>query len=123
MYKFLKPPKREKKVSKYKSVKTEYNGVIYDSKKEAKYAFILDVLKKEGRISDIRRQVKFEWEEQCHANGMMVTFKRKYLADFTYFDLKKNERVIVDVKGCLTAEYKKKKKIVERLFNVEIIEK
>ncbi len=111
------------KKSKYRSVKTEYNGVIYHSKKEAAYAQVLNWMDKAGLINDLKRQVVFEWYEEHQANMQRIIFKRKYICDFTYFCLTDWKTVYVDVKGHRTAEYLKKKKIVEHLFNIKITEK
>ncbi len=108
--------------SKYRAVKTEYNGEIYDSKKEARYAATLDFMQKGKLIKDIKRQVVFAWTETHSENLKLIVFKRKYIADFTYFDIELNETIIVDVKGFRTSEYKKKKKIVEAIFEIKITE-
>ena len=113
-----------KKPSKYRSVKTEYNGVIYDSKKEAAYAKTIDFYLETGLIKNLLTQVKFEWWES-HFLGTLksIDFKRKYICDFVYFDVTSGQTMYVDVKGFRTAEFKKKKKIVEHLFNIKITEK
>lgn len=47
-------------VSKYRSRRTPYNGVLYDSKKEADFAQSLDLEQKAGVILFWLRQVPFE---------------------------------------------------------------
>jgi hypothetical protein len=112
------------KPSKYRAKKTEYNGIIYDSKKEAKRAIELDFFQKNGIITGLQRQVKFNWIETHQKDFVSdeVQFKRSYIADFVYFDTEKQIEIVEDVKGFLTAEYKKKKKIVEKLFSIKIVE-
>ena len=101
---------REK--SKYGNKKTEYKGMIFDSKKEANYCATLDLLKKaskeEDRVVSYERQVPF----QITLNEKKIC---KYYADFIvlYADGRKE---IVDVKGYRTALYKLKKKLVEAQF-------
>jgi len=110
--------------SKYKSKKTEYNGVLYDSKKEANRAKQLDFALKNGLITNLKRQVKYTWIETHtleKGNSLEVETKRTYIADFIYINDIGIE-VIEDVKGFKTAEYKKKKKIVEHLFKIKITE-
>lgn len=114
------------KQPKYRAKKTEYNGIMYDSKKEASRAKILDYLQEIKLISGIQRQVKFNWIE-THQIGKdfkeeTINFKRSYIADFVYFDHEKKIEIVEDVKGFLTSEYKKKKKIVEKLFKIKINE-
>ena len=45
--------------SKYRSKKVEFNGIVYDSKKEMKRHCELLQLEKAGAITDLQRQVKF----------------------------------------------------------------
>lgn len=110
--------------SKYRAKKTEYNGVMYDSKKEAKRAIELDFLQDAGMITGLQRQVKFNWIEthQIDEFNETISFKRSYIADFVYFDRDKKCDVVLDVKGFRTSEYKKKKKIVEKIFKIKIHE-
>jgi len=114
----------KQKTSKYKAKKTIYNGVTYDSIKEGNYAKQLDLMLKSGLICNLERQVKYRWIETHTINftGEEIQFKRSYIADFVYFDKEKQEVIVCDVKGFRTAEYKKKKKIVEKLFGFKITE-
>ena len=50
--------------NKYGNKKTVYNGIKYDSKKEAEYAFRLDVLKKSGEVNRWERQINYKLEVQ-----------------------------------------------------------
>ena len=114
------------KPSKYRAKRTEYNGIMYDSNKEAKRAKELDFMQSNGIITGLQRQVKFAWIE-THQIGVnfeeeTINFKRTYIADFVYFDIEKQCDVVEDVKGFKTPEYKKKKKIVEKIFSIKIVE-
>ena len=110
------------KAPKYKAVKTVIDGITFDSKKEAEYYGKLKLLLKAGKIKDLTRQVPFCWLEKHSHDGKEIEFKRKYIADFVYWDVCSQEYKIVDVKGYKTPEYKKKKKIVEEIFKVKITE-
>ena len=48
-----------KKSSKYGNKKIEYNGEVFDSKKEYKRWCELKLLERAGKISDLKRQVKY----------------------------------------------------------------
>lgn len=96
--------------SKYKNVKTELDGVTYDSKKEARRAAELNLMLKSGEISTLARQVRFRL-----AKGI------EYVADFVYVT-KNGERVIEDVKGIRTDVYKLKKKFMKEIYGIEILE-
>ena|SRR3990167_11558840 len=61
--------------SKYNSRRTEYHGTIYQSKKEAQYAFDLDMLKNAGEIKDWKRQFKLD----LRVNGEHIA---NYYVDF-----------------------------------------
>ena len=107
--------------SKYNAKKTIIDGIKFDSKKEGAYYLKLKQLEKAGMITDLKLQVPFQWVE-THSNlDQAIHFKRKYIADFTCIDYNK-DLCIIDVKGYKTEVYKKKKKIVEKIFNIIITE-
>lgn len=72
------------KASKYHNVKTEVNGIRFDSKKEARrYAALLES-QRVGAISDLRLQVDFTLQEAyTTVEGQRIQAIR-YRADFTY---------------------------------------
>ena len=74
-------PKRAKKKSKYFAVKTEVDGIVFDSKLEAARYKILKKRQDGGEISDLETQVKFP-------SALTVEGKEKklcsYIADFKY---------------------------------------
>jgi hypothetical protein len=96
--------------SKYNAKKTEYNGVKYDSIKEAKYAQDLDLLVRKGEVLFYLRQVPID-----------LPGKVKYRVDFQEFH---SDGTIhfVDVKGVRTKTYIMKKKQVEDLYPITIEE-
>ena len=101
----LDPPKP----SKYRNQRTEYNGVIYHSKKEATRAQSLDVELQAGIILFWCRQPEF-----VLPGGVI------YKPDFITWD--GEEIHVIEVKGIKTKEYIIKKKQVEALFKVKIEE-
>tara|TARA_R110000787_G_scaffold160652_4_gene274237 strand:+ start:992 stop:1336 length:345 start_codon:yes stop_codon:yes gene_type:complete len=101
--------------SKYNAVKTEVDGIVFDSKAEAKRYGELRLLLMADEIRQIELQPKFP----CHVNGDLIC---TYVADFKYRDQRTGERVIEDVKGMKTPVYKLKKKLVEALYALEIVE-
>ncbi len=112
-------------MSKYNAKKTIIDGITFDSKKEAAYYMKLKALKKAKNETDrvvlIEFQPKFPYSINYQANEKVYRCKAFYKADFkvTYAD----KRVeIVDVKGFKTATYKRKKRIIERLYDFKIIE-
>lgn len=116
---YLQTNPRQDRRSKYGNLKTEYNGYVYMSKKEANYAQELDFLMKaknpKDRVVSFERQVPF----QIIMNGVKIA---KYLCDFKvlYAD---GHTEIIDVKGVRTNTYTLKKKLVEAQYGIKIIEK
>ena len=104
------------KRSKYKAIKTEVDGIVFDSKKEAKRWTELRLLERAGQIQNLERQhavlVQF--------NGIRLF---KWMADFVYFQ--DGKRVYEDVKSPMTAAlpvYRLKKRILKAMLNIEIRE-
>jgi len=97
------------KVSKYNNVRTEIDGFKFASKKEAKRYVELKLLKESKRIS------YFLMQTPIHIPGA------KYVCDFVVFDLE-GKAIYEDVKGFKTDVYKLKKKMVEALYPIKIIE-
>jgi len=100
-------------MSKYRNIKTEVDGIVFDSKAEAKRYMELKILEKANEISDLRLQYPFE----CKINEKKIC---TYKADFDYYE--GDQWVIEDVKGFRTQVYKLKKKLVEALHGIEIRE-
>lgn len=107
-----------KKKSKHRNVKTDLDGITYDSGKEANRAAELKVIAIAGKISDLRTQVPFK----LIVNGQHVC---TYIADFVYRDLVIGEEVVEDVKSDHTRKlqvYRIKKKLMKACLNIEIVE-
>lgn len=102
------------KKNKFGAKKTEYKDRVYDSSKEAKRAFELDAMLRAGEILKIEYQPKYE----IVVNGQRVA---NYFADFrvTYSD---GHVEVEDTKGFKTPIYKLKKKLVEAIHNIKIVE-
>lgn len=119
--------------NKYGARKVTKNGLIYDSKKEARRAAFLETLEKAGAITDLRRQVKFvliptQREPDTvgprggRKPGKVIERECSYIADFVYIDTKTGETVIEDTKGVRTKEYIIKRKLMLERFGIRIKE-
>lgn len=95
---------------KFRNQPTEVNGEKFQSKKEANYYQQLCLARRSGDLLFFLRQVPF------HLPGGV-----RYLADFLEF-WKSGEVRFVDVKGMRTPTYILKKKQVEALYPVQIVE-
>jgi len=96
---------RPDKPSKYRAIKTEIDGIVFDSQAEGRRYRELLQLQQAGEIHDLQLQVPFK----VIVNGKKIC---TYLADFQYTDV--NGKVIVeDVKSqpTRTPTYRIKKKI------------
>lgn len=100
------PPKN----SKYSNRKTELDGEIYDSAKEAEYMKQVRMMVAAEEITGYARQVVF-----------MLPGKIKYIADFVLF-YPDGSYAVVDVKGFRTDVYKLKKRLMRECRGVEIKE-
>lgn len=63
--------------SKHRAIRTEVDGVKFDSRAEARRWRELQLLERAGQIVDLKRQVPFP----LIVNGVQVA---KFIADFTY---------------------------------------
>lgn len=95
---------------KFNAQRTEVNGESFASKREARYYEQLRLAIRSGDLLFTLRQVPF------HLPGGVV-----YRCDFAEF-WKNGEVRFTDVKGYRTREYLNKKKQVEALYPIQILE-
>lgn len=101
-------------MSKYHNRKTVFDGITFDSKKEAERYGELSMLQRAGKISCLAIQCPYVVLDDYVLDGKKhrgIT----YIADFEYLD---NEKKIhtEDVKGVRTDVYKLKKKMFESRY-------
>ena len=124
-------------MSKYLNKKTEVDGILFDSKKEAEYYLYLKQLEKSGEIQSLQRQVPFEiippvyidvvkhLKTKDKTETRCVQRATHYVADFVYIVTKTGQREVVDVKSFITRrnpEYRLKKKMMLAFKGIEIKE-
>ena len=98
---------------KYRNVKTEADGHIFDSKKEAARYQELKLMQQAGDISNLRLQPKY-----CiHIENDKIC---DYIADFAYIE--NRHHIVEDVKGIKTAVYRLKKKLLRAIYGIDIRE-
>lgn len=107
---------------KYRNIKVKLGELSFDSKKEARYYHFLKKMEERGDITGLRLQVKFDFM----INGEYLRYVDsnrvlKYVADFEYFDMYGNRKV-VDVKGVKTPDYKIKKALMMAVHSILIEE-
>lgn len=99
--------------TKYGNKRTEVDGIIFDSRKEADYYIHLKELEGAGIVANIVLQPRFVLIPAFTKNGVKFR-KTEYVADFQYE--KDGEIIVVDVKGYKTDVYKLKHKLFEYLY-------
>ena len=107
--------------SKYKAKKTEVDGIVFDSKKEAQRFMELELLVKNGAISNLQRQVKFELIPSQKIDGKVAERACSYVADFVYLD-KEGNTIVEDTKGVKTKDYIIKRKLMLYVHGIRIKE-
>lgn len=105
--------------NKYNAKKTEIDGIQFDSAKEAKRYIKLRDMEKAGKIQGLRLQVPFELLPSFECDGVKYR-GMKYIADFVYY--RDGVRVVEDVKGVKTPEYRMKKKLMAYMNHINIKE-
>lgn len=106
-------PKTEKR-SKYGNIRTEVDGIKFDSRKEAEYYCQLKLLKQAGEIKDFGLQPKFVLQEGFEKDGKRYA-PITYYADFVVDNLD-GTTDIIDIKGVETQVFKIKQKMFEYKF-------
>jgi hypothetical protein len=116
------------KQNKYGNVKTERNGIIFDSKKESTVFSDFEWKERLGVISNLQRQVKYEL---IPAQYKIIDGKKKciekscaYVADIVYKDNETNETFVIDVKSPATRtdSYIIKRKLMLQKYGIQIKE-
>lgn len=119
---------------KYKNVKVKNSeGLVFDSRKEAKRWAELQAMQFSGVITDLQRQVKFvliptQREPDTIGKrggihkGKVIEKECAYYADFVYQLTDTGETVVEDTKGMRTTEYKIKRKLMLYVHHIRIKE-
>lgn len=117
--------------SKYGAKKVEYNGMVFDSKRECRRYQELEILQQIGAISELRTQVKFVLipaqrepdkvgKRGGKIKGDLIEREVSYIADFVYVE--NDKTVVEDAKGMRTPEYILKRKMMLYFYGIRIKE-
>lgn len=123
-------------MQKYRNKKYEYDGIIFDSRKEGRRYAELKVMQKAGIIHDLQIQVKFVLipTQRAESTEVYKTGKHKgepkagkliekecvYIADFVYYE--NGQMIVEDAKGVRTKEYALKRKMMLYFHGIRIKE-
>lgn len=106
---------KSKKPSKYGNRKTVVDDIVFDSTKEANRYQELKMLLKVGEIAFLKMQQEYE----LNPGG---SHSLKYVSDFEYLISATGEKIVEDVKGFRTREYKKKRRLMKKVHGIKIKE-
>lgn len=113
---------RYNRYNKYHNKKTTLAGKSFDSQKEGLRYLGLLQMERDGRIRDLKTQVKFVLSDaKRDENGKLLEREAAYIADFTYYDSEGNF-VVEDVKGMRTPEYVLKRKWMLDKYGIRVKE-
>ena len=112
--------------SKYHAQKVTVDGIVFDSKREAKRYSELKLMEQAGKITELRRQVRFIliptqrgpssgfFKKGIHKGepkpGKVLESECVYIADFVYYN--GSEMIVEDAKGMRTKDYVIKRKLM-----------
>ena len=120
---------QQKKANKLNAVKTNIDGLKFDSKSEAKRYTELKMLQAAGEISDLKTQVKFVLiPSQKGEDGKVIEKECSYIADFVYYDNRANKTIVEDVKGYVNpasstyAKFVIKRKLMLYIHGIRVTE-
>ena len=105
---------------KYRNKKTEVDGILFDSKREANRFLVLKGMEESGEISHLERQKKFILIKGDRWSDGKKHRDTAYIADFVYF--KDGKVVVEDSKGFRTPVYKLKKELMKFFHDIEVKE-
>lgn len=121
---------------KYGNTKSAFDGIFFDSKKEARRYAELKMLLKAGVISELELQKTYELIPAQYVpvarygkNGKRLKDGKKcvekscvYKADFVYVDNETGQTVVEDTKGFRTTDYIIKRKLMLYIHGIRIKE-
>lgn len=103
---------------KYNNTPVVVDGFRFDSKREASQWCMLKVLQSQGKIRNLKRQVRFK----LGVNGQHIC---DYIADFTYEQAQPDGQwlpVVEDTKGVRTEVYELKRRLMLAVHGIQIRE-
>ena len=100
--------------SKYGNEKAAVDGIVFDSKREARRYKELRLMEAAGEITGLRLQPEYELIPRYKKDGHTIR-RTIYRADFEY-RTRDGREIVEDVKGFKTDVYKLKKRLFEYLY-------
>lgn len=121
------------KMQKYRSKKTIFDGITFDSQKEFRRYKQLKEMQEHGEIRDLHLQVPFELipaqrepdtigKKGGIHKGKVIERSVNYIADFVYCQISTGETIVEDTKGMRTKDYIIKRKLMLYRYGIRIKE-
>ena len=110
------------KMNKHGNIKTEVNGITFDSKGESERYSQLKKYERLGLIKDLQLQVKYVLTPKYKKDDGTTVRQSSYTADFVYFNVALGKEVVEDYKGMRTRSYIDKAKQMMTKYGIEIYE-
>lgn len=107
---------------KYRNKKVSLDGMVFDSKLEARRYQELKLLERAGEIEELRTQVKYTLIPSQKLDNRVVERAVTYTADFVYRLKSSGETVVEDTKGMKTDKYILKRKMMLYFHGIRIKE-
>jgi hypothetical protein len=107
--------------SKMRNIKTAVDGIMFDSKAEARRYSELKLLQRSGVISGLELQKRYELIPKQRLSSGQCERSCVYVADFVY--VMNGQSVCEDSKsGVKTKDYIIKRKLMKFVHNIEILQ-
>lgn len=112
--------------NKFNAVKKVVDGIKFDSTRESKRYEELVMRVRAGEIKDLEVQPVYVLVKSVKFSGdAKAKPAMRYTADFRYYDIKKGEVVVEDVKSKATAkltDYKMRRHMMLAFHDIEVLE-
>jgi len=99
--------------SKYGAIKTEVDGIKFDSRREARVYQQLKLMEKGGVVKSFERQKVYKFE----GNGARITYRADFVVTFADGHVE-----VWDAKGYPNDRYPLKKKLMKIFYNIDVQE-
>lgn len=109
----LRPGFDARRRSKYGAIRTEVDGIVFASKREATRYSALKMLQRAGEITELTLQPRFALD----VNGVHVC---TYVGDFQYRSAKSGRLIWEDAKGVETI-FKLKRLLMQAVHGIDVV--
>lgn len=114
------PGAKVAKPNKYRNKKTEYAGILFDSKAEASRYAVLQLLERTGKITELKRQVPYALAPSVkYHDSKRAKPALRLTVDFQYRD-ENGELVCEDTKGIVTQAFQIRRHLLLSVHGLQL---